>query len=249
MRILRQPRHGLPAGLLLLGLLAGLSFWFGQSGSGVESADASEPVDSRLQVAARRELAAELGDSLAGFFRELKARRSSQGLERRFRGDALQSPGSLRAVQGAADRIRAEGTRLLARSDSLGRALLARADSMQVADPALQGLSASFEEVLEEWRRDLAGYLRIEGSAAAELHALAGFLLRRQQSFYLEAGQPRFLSRDDALDYREQWDRLARAAGAEAEWARQMQGKRPSWMANVPVEGRPVFGQPLIQRP
>lgn len=241
-------RRGLLVGLLLVaGLLAGLGVWARGRGAGPSSAAASPGLPARVAELAEH-LEDLFGDTIALALRVRQNERSALRLERRFSGGSLRTPESLRGVQRVAERFRVDADRLLVTGETTARRLNARADSLGQVDAELPGLASQVADRIDEWQRDLVRLAKIEKNGAAALHALAAFLLDRRQSFVVEEGRPRFLSRHDAQEYAQLWDQLTRAAEDERLWAIEMQRKRPGWMSGLPEDSRPEFGLPLVRR-
>jgi hypothetical protein len=241
-------RRGLLVALLLVaGLLTGLGVWARGRGAGPSHAAASPGLPARVTELAEH-LDDLFGNTIALALRVRQNERSALRLERRFAGTSLRSAESLRGVQSLAERFRIDADRLLVTGETTARRLNARADSLELADGQLPGLASVVADRVEEWQRDLARLAKIEKTGAAGLHAVATFLLARRQSFVVEEGRPRFLSRHDAQEYVQLWDQLTRAAEDERLWALEMQRKHPGWMTGLPEESRPELGVPLVRR-
>ena len=194
-------------------------------------------------------MATEFGDSAAVAQHRLANWIESQHLPDRFRGGALRIGASLRTVRSAATRYRREIDSLLVRSRSFAQMLVQRADSAEASDPGLDGLMVAVEDVLVEWQHDLAQYADIQRTAALTLDSLATFVLGRQQSFAIREGQPVFLSRQDAVRFRELTDNLSSLARREKAWADALTGRWPGWMTALAEGERPHFGRSLISGP
>src|SRR6185436_3675727 len=100
---------------------------------------------------------------------------------------------------------------------------------------------AATQDALDQWGREVSAYAELTRGVAAAIDAMAEFLQSRQQSFVVRDGQPVFLSRDDALRFRDL--KLARddSEGAVARWAGGVLEKHPRWMSSLDPALRPAF--------
>jgi len=188
-------------------------------------------------------------DSSAAAIRRVQDWASRQRFDQRFHGEALGSPASLRAIRRASIGYRSQIDSLIERSENFALRLMARADSAEGAEAALEGLGTAVEDALAAWERQLVAYVELERAAAAALDSAAGFLLERSGSFVVREGQPVFLSRTDAARYATLLDHFAEVANRESSWVGEVRAKRPSWMAALPEALRPGFGQALVRAP
>jgi hypothetical protein len=188
-------------------------------------------------------------DSSAAAIRRVQDWVSRQRFDQRFHGEALGNPASLRAIRQASIGYRSQIDGLIERSQDFALRLMARADSAEGAEAALEGLGTAVEDALAAWERQLVAYAELERAAAAALDSAAGFLLERSGSFVVREGQPVFLSRTDAARYATLLDHFAEVANRESSWAGEVRAKRPAWMTALPEALRPGFGQPLVRAP
>lgn len=194
-------------------------------------------------------IAAEFGDSAALAQHRLEDWVDRQRFPDRFRGSALHGVSSLRGVRAATAKYRQATDSLLLQSRNLAVLLVQRADSAEAADPALNGLMGSAEDVLVEWQGELTTYAEIQRAAAATLDSLAAFVLDHQQSFAIRDGQPVFLSRAYAARFRELAGNLRSLAGREKAWADALRERRPEWMTGLAEGDRPRFGRNVLSGP
>jgi hypothetical protein len=247
---LRAVRIAVPAAVVVAILLgAGLRIRYLERVAEAERlAAAAADRAGRVRQAAEA-LSVEAADSAALAIAALQAWVSRQRFDQRLRGAALRNPAALRDARAAAAALRAEVDGLVAGAGALSARLTARADSIETATAGLDGLLVAAEDGLTGWGRDLAGYAALERGVAAVLDSVAAFALERQASFVIREGQPVFLSRADGAQLSQLLDHVAELAGREASWAREVQGKRPHWMAALPDSGRPAFGQAVLRAP
>ncbi len=247
---LRVVRIAVPSAVVVAVLLgAGLRLrYLGRVTETERLAAAAANRAGRVRQAAEA-LAVEAADSAAVGIAALQAWVRRQRFDQRLRGGAFRNPAALRDARAAAAALRAEVDSLVAGAGALAARLTARADSIETATVGLDGLLGAAEDGLTAWGRDLAGYAALERGAAAVLDSVAAFALERQASFVIREGQPVFLSRADGAQLTQLLDHVAEVAGREASWAREVQGKRPQWMAALPESARPVFGQAVLRTP
>lgn len=196
--------------------------------------------------AAAAEIEGDFGDSVAVEQRRIHDWVRGQRFDVRFRGISLASESSLRTALVAAERYRMEVRAAVTGLRNLSVRMVARADSLELAQDGLEGLTGATDDALALWRHDLDSWAEIQTDIAANLDALADFLLIKQRSYVIRDGRPVFLSRDDGARFRELMLGPGQLAMREDSWANTVRERRPRWMETLPAAKRPEFGRSIF---
>ncbi|HEX9894425.1 MAG TPA: hypothetical protein VGA78_10905 [Gemmatimonadales bacterium] len=253
-----KPRKGLRAWRLppvllrfaAIGLVAAIAvsialrFWSPSRASAAPTA--SLPEASRAEQELVKQLTGDYGTAFARVVRQRQDWLQAQRLGQRFRGTALKTPESIRAVHQVSHRLRGGADSLVPNSDAVASRLVARAASMARRRSGLDGLTSSLEDQFSDWRTDIEAYAALQLELADGLDAVADFLLTHQQGFAIEEDRTFFLSRADATRYRELLDQLTVLVNRERAWGDAMDRRHPGWLSALPEGERPKPGRPIL---